>query len=109
MRGASIAMLAADGGGPSRISGKVTPAKGHDFGFAGSIDFNGLAIYYAYYADLSVSGDLGDGEDAEGSASKRSAKPKAKLQSVKESKELFKLLEPWQWPKPSMASIQEAL
>lgn len=106
--GASVAMQSADGKSPSRISGSICQKPGRkpgakskngtDFDLTGQIEFNGLAIYYSLY--LEISGEAKEG--AVGKASGGAAKwvrSKAKKKFKKEG-DLCKLIEPWVLPKP---------
>lgn len=119
--GVSISMLAADGKSASRIAGQVKPKPnkkkneqpvwGNYFGLTGAIEFNGLAIYYAYYAEIGLEAkEAKDDKNAADKDKKKGAgtlKTPFKNQSIKESKELCTLLKPWSYPDFSKPNVVE--
>jgi hypothetical protein len=59
--GASIGLMSADGKQPCGFSGKIMPAdpkskKPSSFPIRGVVEFTGLAVYYALYAEVGVGG-----------------------------------------------------
>ncbi len=121
--GASLSMLADDGTGPSRVTGglklKTTPRRkngkpaGEDIGVDGVFEFSGLAIYYAYYAEVSVGGNLADLRPAKPGAKKddKTASPKlSKTMGNKKGEKLCTLLEASKFPRePTPGNVLKAL
>jgi uncharacterized Zn-binding protein involved in type VI secretion len=116
--GAGFSMTAqgADGKSPSRVTGelklkasskKVGKNMRHDLIVGGQLTFNGLAIFYAYFAELnlgasSAGGDEGENADAFG-GKKATIAPKSKSE-VKENKRLCTLIAPCKFPDTAAAS-----
>jgi uncharacterized Zn-binding protein involved in type VI secretion len=121
----SLSAMSAGGSGPSQITGKVFPKEGKDFAFTGSLSYNGLAVWYAYYFELGAEAELGNKEkdegEEDGKASTKSAKPKAEPDSKGAVKPAFGskavdergclgvIWDPWEWPRPSEKTIVEAM
>lgn len=128
--GASIGIKSADGKGPSRIAGVVRPnpatitskkrgPHGNYFNLVGQIEFNGLAIHYALYAEIGGNGNEAAPKPAAGAtpsstdAEKKKPNPyKKQLSKIKkehkEEASLCTILEPFVWPKPSESDVLRA-
>lgn len=88
----------AEGGGPSKITGTLTPSPGKNaYGIKGKLTFNGLAFYYLLYLEVGASGaesKKGKEEDEEGVTE---VKPSYK-KTLAEKKGTAVLLKPWTVP-----------
>lgn len=107
--GASVSLIGADGGGPSRITGKVGPKEGNLLSWWGSVSWNGLAVYYAYYAELGGEEKYGEEEEGEPENPYGMKSTLAPKFTTKENKELMRLADAWEWPKPDETNIVKAL
>lgn len=116
--GASLSIQSADGKSPSRASGKLglkAPAKKKAGAqqekppeVEGVIEWNGLAIYYLLYADVSSKADFASMFDSDGATEQQtkavSKKPKTSselkrhTELAKDSQELATLFPAWRWP-----------
>lgn len=106
--GASLSVLNAAGTFPSRASGKVFAKSGPGFPISGAIEYNGLAIYYAYFLDIGAEAAQADAP-ATGGSLKPSAKVGPTSHAIKESKCLCKLVEARTWPTPETKNVAGAV
>ena len=121
--GASIALKSADGKSPSKITGLVhgsskpskrgKPRAENYYDAVGRIEFNGLAISYSLYAEISGQGAEVKKKPEPGMKSggtKKVGDGFASMFNKKWEQEggLYTFLEPWVWPKPH-TFIMEAL
>ena len=123
--GASIGVKSADGTSPSKITGLVRgnpkpskrgkPRAESYYDAVGRLEFNGLAIHYSLYLEVSGSGLELDGKPEPGMKPGTGPKKvvghgllsKANKKWEKQGG-LYTILEPWIWPKPH-TFIMEAL
>lgn len=116
--GVSMTVQGADGKSPSRVSGelmltatskKVGKNTRSEIGWGGELAYNGLAIYYAYYAEIALEGEVAAPSlDAQAPADpfKKNFKAKTEFKnaSIKESKELCTLIKPHKYPNRDAAA-----
>lgn len=99
--GASISLLGSDGIEPAQITGSLAPKGGKDFGIKGQLKGNGLAIYYALYLELGLSGDLAGGGGGDGAKPKKKSAFAGALKTqhtTKERQMLCEFMQPWTLP-----------
>ena len=121
--GASIALKSADGKSPSQITGLVhgnqkpskrgKPRAESYYDAVGRLEFNGLAIHYSLYAEISGQGLEVEGKPEPGMKSgTKKVVGHGLLSKVNKKWEqeggLYTILDPWIWPKPH-TFIMEAL
>jgi hypothetical protein len=79
------------------LTGSFTPKYGNDFSIKGKIESNGLAIYYALYAELSL-----NGTEAVGIVNDKKKSPLSRTADVKRGTKdramLCELFSPWSFP-----------